>query len=218
MNTNVIAFNFGTAVVRTVDLDGEVWFVAADVCKVLGIQNATYALIPVDEEDRAIFDIGGSRTANIINESGLYTLLLRSDKPEARPFRRWVTKEVLPAIRKKGGYIAAEAAITPEEVEALLSRPVIISVAQFLALKAGTTGTQSEQQNGQHYSDETRTQVLDLGDKGWMPAEIADRTGVPIATVKTMLFRARKAGKIAKGPRQGTRARDKKHSQSSPPV
>lgn len=101
--------------------------------------------------------------------------------------------------------------ITPDELEAILSRPVLISAAEYLALKAGAkAGVPAEHSNGQHYSDDTRAQVLSLGDKGWMPAEIAERTGIPKATVATMLFRARKAGKIAKGPRQGTLAREAK--------
>lgn len=102
--------------------------------------------------------------------------------------------------------------ITPAELEAILARPVLISAAEYLALKQGQAVQPIAVAHGylQHYSDELRTQVLDLGDKGWMPAEIADRTGVAKATVQTMLFRARKAGKIAKGPRQGTLVRDAK--------
>lgn len=100
--------------------------------------------------------------------------------------------------------------ITPDELEAILSRPVLIPAAEYLALKAGKAGIPAEHSNGQHYSDAVRAEVLSLGDKGWMPAEIAERTGVPKDTVATMLFRARKAGKIAKGPRQGTLMRDAK--------
>lgn len=100
--------------------------------------------------------------------------------------------------------------ITPDELAAILSRPVLIPAAEYLALKAGKAGIPAEHSNGQHYSDAVRAEVLSLGDKGWMPAEIAERTGVPRATVHTMLFRARKEGKIAKGPRQGTLMRDAK--------
>ncbi len=108
--------------------------------------------------------------------------------------------------------VAMEDPITPEELAAVLARPVIISASEYLSLTQGkSSGNQiAEHSNGQHYSDEVRAEVLDLGNKGWMPAEITDRTGVPIATVRTMLFRARKAGKIAKGPKQGTLARDEK--------
>lgn len=102
--------------------------------------------------------------------------------------------------------------ISPAELEEVLARPVVISAAEYLALTQGRAAQPGMPEHGylQHYSDEVRAEVLDLGDKGWMPAEIADRTGIPRATVHTMLFRARKAGKIAKGPRQGTLARDAK--------
>lgn len=100
--------------------------------------------------------------------------------------------------------------ITPANLNAMLDKPMQITVREYLALTQGQSGQLMAHSNGQHYSDDLRAQVLALGDKGWMPAEIAERTGVPRDTVATMLFRARKAGKIAKGPRQGTRSRDAK--------
>jgi hypothetical protein len=104
--------------------------------------------------------------------------------------------------------------LTPTDLNAMLDKPMQITVREYLALTQGKGDPQAALQaghsNGQHYSDEIRAQVLDLGDKGWMPAEISERTGVPKDTVSTMLFRARKAGKIAKGPKQGTLARDAK--------
>lgn len=102
--------------------------------------------------------------------------------------------------------------LTPSDLSGLLDRPMQITVREYLALTQGRPAQPETavHANGQHYSDEVRALVLDLGDKGWMPSEIADRTGVPKQTVQTMLFRARKAGKIAKGPRQGTLAREAK--------
>lgn len=103
--------------------------------------------------------------------------------------------------------------LTLADLDSLMSREVKMTVAECLALKSGASAgipALVAHSNGQHYSDEVRALVLDLGDKGWMPSEIADRTGVPKQTVQTMLFRARKAGKIAKGPRQGTLTREAK--------
>lgn len=114
---NVIqSFNFNTtSPVRAFEKGGLTWFVAADVCKALEIQNPTQALEKLDDDERSMFNIGrseihgGGGNVNIINESGLYILILRSRKAmeqgsTAWKFRKWVTSEVLPAIRKTGGY------------------------------------------------------------------------------------------------------------------
>ncbi|QAY12962.1 anti-repressor Ant [Mycobacterium phage JewelBug] len=93
------------AEVRVVSIDGEPWFVAADVCRILGIQNPTDALKSLDNDERASFNLGPSTSANIVNEPGLYSLILRSRKPEAKVFKRWITHEVLPTIRKTGAYV-----------------------------------------------------------------------------------------------------------------
>ena len=94
--------------VRTVDLDGEPWLVGKDVADVLGYQNGSRDINRhVDDEDRRIISLNdGTQDRNviIINESGLYSLVLSSKLPTARKFRRWVTSEVLPSIRKTGGY------------------------------------------------------------------------------------------------------------------
>lgn len=98
---------FGT--IRTVILNGEPWFVAVDVCKILGISNPTDALSKgLEDFEKARLNLGlrGGDT-NIISESGFYTLVLRSRKPIAKPFRIWVTSEVLPSIRKTGKYVAS---------------------------------------------------------------------------------------------------------------
>lgn len=99
-------FSFeGMAEVRVVKIDGEPWFVAADVCGAVGIGNPTMALRRLDQDERTLSQIEGShRPTNLVSESGLYSLILRSDKPEAKRFKRWVTHEVLPTIRKTGGY------------------------------------------------------------------------------------------------------------------
>ena len=98
-------FTYQDSPIRTVQLDGEPWFVLKDVCGVLGLTDTgrTAERLEADELTRATLVSGGQNREMIcINESGLYNVILRSDKPEARPFRKWVTSEVLPSIRKHG--------------------------------------------------------------------------------------------------------------------
>lgn len=107
--------------VRTLSLNGEPWFVAADVCKALGIANSRDAVSRLDGDEKgvALTDTpGGAQDVVTVNEPGLYTLVLSSRKPEAKTFKRWITHEVIPAIRKHGGYIAGQESMTPEELMA----------------------------------------------------------------------------------------------------
>lgn len=92
--------------VRTILKDGEVWFVLKDVCDCLCIKNVTDVVARVDEDEKGRFDLGlkNGELVHIVNESGLYNVILRSDKPEAKQFKRWVTHEILPTIRKTGSY------------------------------------------------------------------------------------------------------------------
>lgn len=110
--------------VRTLNLNGEPWFVAVDVCSVLDLSNPTIAVSRLDEDERAKFNLGRQGDATIVNEPGLYTLVLGSRKPEAKAFKRWITHEVLPNIRKHGVYIADEKlklfAEHPELLDALM--------------------------------------------------------------------------------------------------
>ena len=78
--------------VRTIEENGQLWFVAADICKALDVQNATQALYRLDEDERSMFNIGRQGLTNIVNEYGLYNLVLASRKPEAKKFKRWVTR------------------------------------------------------------------------------------------------------------------------------
>ena len=105
-------FSFKEQDVRVVEVNGEPWWVAKDVCDVLGYENSRKALADhIDEDEKGVtkcYTLGGSQEMNIISESGLYTLILRSNKAEARPFRRWVTHEVLPSLRRNGFYAAGQ--------------------------------------------------------------------------------------------------------------
>ena len=108
-NTNVIPFDFKGHSVRAISISGEPWFVAVDVCRVLGQSNTTKALYALDDDERSNFKIGRQGAVNIISEAGLYTLILRCDDAikkgsKAHAFRKWVTAEVLPSIRRTGQY------------------------------------------------------------------------------------------------------------------
>lgn len=101
-------FNFHGQEVRTLTIDDEPWFVGKDVADILGYQNGSRDINRhVDDEDRQNYQNGtfGNRGVTVINESGLYSLILSSKLPQAKEFKRWVTSEVLPAIRKQGGFI-----------------------------------------------------------------------------------------------------------------
>lgn len=125
---NLQIFNYNGNEVRTIQKDGEPWWVLKDVCGVLGLKNPTMIAERLEDDEVTKFNLGGlSGETNIINESGLYNVILRSDKPEAKPFRKWVTSEVLPSIRKHGAYM------TPQKIEeALLNPDTIIKLATNL--------------------------------------------------------------------------------------
>lgn len=106
MNNEIQKFDFKGAALRTLtDEAGEPWFVAKDVCDILGHSNVSMALDRLDDDERSKFNLGRQGETNIVNEAGLYVLVLGSRKPEAHEFKRWVTHEVLPQIRRTGGYI-----------------------------------------------------------------------------------------------------------------
>ena len=105
MNQLQRVFNYRGNGVRTVIVGGEPWFVAADVCRILSLSNSSEAVRPLDEDEKSTLRISeGGPEVNIVSEPGLYSLIIRSNKPEAKAFKRWVTHEVLPTIRKTGSY------------------------------------------------------------------------------------------------------------------
>ena len=109
MNNNLMIFEnpeFGA--VRSILIDGDPWFVAADVCKALELEKTNRALSRLDDDEKGAHSVstpGGRQRMSIISESGLYSLILGSRKPEARAFKRWITHEVIPSIRKHGAYM-----------------------------------------------------------------------------------------------------------------
>ena len=133
-------FNFNGQQVRTVTINNEPYFVATDVTKILGLTNTTVALSRLDEDERSKFNLGRQGKANVVNEYGLYELIIASRKSEAHEFKRWITHEVLPSIRKHGAYM------TPQTIEkALLSPDTIINLA---------TQLKEEQEQRKHLQEE----------------------------------------------------------------
>ena len=144
-NTDIVLFRheeFGE--VRTLNIDGIPWFVGKNVADNLGYQNGSRDINRhVDEDDRTkimVFDGKQNKETIIINESGLYSLILSSKLPNARAYKRWVTSEVLPTIRKHGAYLTAEALhktlSDPRELAKLLSLP---QKTHSLQLRRGIT-------------------------------------------------------------------------------
>ncbi len=124
-NLGLEVFNnpeFGS--VRVVSRDGEPWFVAKDVCRALEVINPSDALKRLDEDERARLNLGRQGETNVVNEPGLYSLVIGSRKPEAKAFKRWITHDVIPAIRKTGGYIAGEEHMDDDE---LMARALLIA-------------------------------------------------------------------------------------------
>ena len=108
--------------VRGVIKNGEPWFVAKDICDVLGLTNSRKATATLDEDEKEVtssYTPGGQQEMAIVNESGLYSLIMQSRKPAAKAFRKWVTSEVLPSIRKYGFYAAPDAQLTRKQREAM---------------------------------------------------------------------------------------------------
>jgi len=142
--SNIVPFQFESHQIRTVtDEQGEPWFVAVDVCKALDLDNVSRALSRLDDDERAqVVDSdtlnsnkgsGINDLLNIINESGLYSLVLGSRKPEAKRFKKWVTSEVLPQIRRTGSYIAGR---TSAEMFAESARLFLEQERRVLAVEA----------------------------------------------------------------------------------
>lgn len=116
-------FNFQNCEVRVVNVNSEPWFVAKDVAEILGYSETEKMTRRLDDDEKTTLPFRGTGSnyqtnITIINESGLYNAVLGSNKPEAKAFKKWVTSEVLPAIRRNGGYIATAGTETPEELYA----------------------------------------------------------------------------------------------------
>ncbi|WP_339259524.1 phage antirepressor [Paenibacillus sp. FSL R5-0713] len=126
----VIPFMYGAAEVKTININNEPWFLAKDICDVVDIKNTAQALDGLDEDEKLVYAVhisGQSRDSWFVNEPGLYTLIIRSRKPEAKQFKRWITHEVIPSIRKHGAYM------TESTIEKVVTDPeFLIKLGQTL--------------------------------------------------------------------------------------
>jgi len=146
------AFQFAPGLdLRVIELDGEPWFVAKDVCDALGYVNTPDALAKhVDDDDRRPINLNtvakregirGNPRASCINESGLYALIMGSKRPEAKAYKRWVTSEVLPSIRKNGGYMApAVAKLAVESPAEFMARALVMANETIAGLQKAAKG------------------------------------------------------------------------------
>jgi len=123
-SNNINVFDFDENPVRVINKEGSPWFVGKDVCRALGLSNHNDALSALDDDEKGVASTdplskhkvgGGTQQAVIISEAGIYNLIFRSRKPEAKRFKRWVTHDVLPAIRKDGSYIMGEERVEARE-------------------------------------------------------------------------------------------------------
>lgn len=162
-------FNFGNHPVRIVMRAEEPWFVASDICAALGYANTSKAVADhLDADERSNEQLDRSRMGSksvIINESGLYALVLRSRKPEARRFAKWVTGEVLPSIRKTGQYVKAGYALSPKEMVATLVKhiesPNSVPAIEFMPLVNAVLRKQGFDLSPASMSPEQATAITD---------------------------------------------------------
>ena len=149
MLTKLTTFNFERNNVRIIDKDGNPWFVLSDICKILTIDHIkdTANRLEIDEvgQTEVIDRLGRTQKAYIINESGLYSVILRSDKPQAKPFRKWVTSEVLPTIRKTGTYMSNSVDDYKARTLAVKEQNAKIRTAQLMYKIADSTDTKYKQ-------------------------------------------------------------------------
>lgn len=183
-------FSYNGSQVRTVEKDGQPWWVLKDVCGVLELTNTRIVAERLDEDERCKLDLPRQGATWAINESGLYNVILRSDKPQAKPFRKWVTSEVLPTIRKTGQYNANMKPSKALEIKETNARVRLSN--QFLKLAKVDT-LSKEYKNilvAKAAEALTGTQLIPLpvsSQKMYSATEIADMLGVT----------AQKIGKIS---------------------
>lgn len=194
-NQSLTPFQFENHAVRTVIENDQTWFVAKDVCEILEIANVSQALGNLDDDEKGIcktYTLGGVQELLTINESGLYALVLRSNKPQAKVFRKWVTNEVLPSIRKTGGY--GQVNLTPE-LQTFL-RATIANEVNF-ALQSKAQSFQAPIAPQVYTLSLSERKIIDAISDGYItPKQIAHRIGKTRCNVTTRLRRMLKKGLI----------------------
>lgn len=185
-------FTYNETPIRTIEQDGELWWVLVDVCRVLEIGNPTMAAERMDGDEvsktEVIDSMGRAQTANVINEAGLYSLILRSNKDEAKAFKRWVTHEVLPSIRRNGAYALNGAAARPLTVDDYLTAakvigscrnerlPIVLESFRRIGIEFDTALLNARPQKQRDYSTMELLQEAQYR-HGLSMAEVAERLG-----------------------------------------
>ena len=165
-----------TASLRVIrDASGDPWFIAKDVCETLGLGNPTKALLALDDDEKKTEKLSGFRGSgvNLISESGMYALVVRSNKAEAKRFRKWVTSEVLPSIRKHGAYVKGADQLAPEAQTEFYR---IVQSQLTHALKRHDRLTQH---------DHWRTPAQQKARSQMAAIEVAGQMGLPLTLVET---------------------------------
>jgi len=194
MNTTtaVVPFYFQDHEVRTIDIDGEPWFVAKDVCDILGLESVTKSLLRVPDNHKGvnpIHTLGGIQQINTVDEPGLYRLVLRSDKPEAEPFMEWVTAEVLPSIRKTGSYALPGHAINHDDVITLQAENLDLhrKYAAVLEEKIALLEFHKEKRTNRTLTDADEAEILAMVASGMSQHAVAKAVSRSSATVSYLV-------------------------------
>jgi hypothetical protein len=189
MSNNIVPFDFNGFQLRTFGTKDHPFFVAADVCEVLELSDVSMACAGLEEDEKLIQTIlvsGQNRGLLCLTESGLWSLVLRSRKPQAKVFKKWLTSEVIPAIRKTGKY-----EIKQPEPAPLVLPPADVRIANLQNALAFFKIDTNNPRYSQHIQDLILNQILDVGDQKKLPTsevwigavEKAERLGYPSAFV-----------------------------------
>lgn len=170
---------------RMVQKGGEPWFVLADLCKVLELSTPSKVSERLDQDEKGvslIHTLGGAQKVTVVNESGMYSVILRSDKPQAKPFRKWVTSEVLPSIRKTGKYEMKQSDdLKIKRVETAQAN-ANVRKANLLLKIADSTQTAYKQVLQAHVTKLLTGEFLlplpEVSERTYSAGEIAERLGV----------------------------------------
>lgn len=164
--------------IRVFNINNEPWWILADICKTLELSNASIVANRLDEDEVTKLDLGGQTgITNLINESGLYNVILRSDKPQAKQFKRWVTHEVLPSIRQTGSYSTLQAPVS--DFDSLSRR---IEALEKEALLRRVDALETAYENEDYYDSKCCRSV------GQVPAHIIAALNVMIDSGQTVGF------------------------------
>ena len=174
---NIDVWKYNDTTIRTIAVKNEIWWVLKDVCDVLELSNSRIVADRLDEDERRKFDLPRQGETWFINESGLYNVILRSDKPQAKPFKRWVTHEVLPSIRQTGSYSTLQASVS--DFDSLSRR---IEVLEKEALLRRVDALETAYQNEDDYGSKCYRSV------GQVPAHIIAALNVMIDSGQTIGF------------------------------